>query len=185
MVSMAEALPRVAMQLIASLLLAAGAALAVVAKRPLASVARINELAPEFVGVPLSATGRMTSLSQYTGNVVVLNVWASWCAPCREEMPSLQLLHEEFRKRGLRVVAVSVDEIAGAHEIEVFVRRYGITFDVFHDAEAVTRKRYGVGAIPQTFVIDRRGVLRERVFGAIDWHSEERREQFDRLIGRD
>ncbi|MDX8401481.1 MAG: TlpA disulfide reductase family protein, partial [Mariprofundaceae bacterium] len=97
--------------------------------------------------------GRMHGLPK--GEVVLLNFWATWCPPCREEMPSMAELYRKYAARGLRVLAVSVDrrdaDLAG------FVKEYGLPFEVLHDADNAVSRRYGVFKFPETFLIGRDG----------------------------
>ncbi len=112
--------------------------------------------------------GKMHSLPK--GDVVLLNFWATWCPPCREEMPSMARLHERFADKGLRVVAVSIDQ--NDDDLAGFVREHQLPFEVLHDPEARVSRRYGVFKYPESFLIDRNGVIRHHLVGAVDWTSE-------------
>jgi cytochrome c biogenesis protein CcmG, thiol:disulfide interchange protein DsbE len=122
------------------------------------------------------------TLAQYQGDVVVLNVWATWCGPCRIEMPSLERLYLAFAARGLRVVAISVDDDGHDADIQAFVRQYGLTFDVLHDGSGRLETLYQTGGVPETFVIARDGVIRKRVMGAEDWASRGNETLIARLL---
>lgn len=112
--------------------------------------------------------GKMQSLP--AGEVVLLNFWATWCPPCRKEMPSMVELHDKLAGRGLKIVAVSVDR--DRNDLEGFVREYRLPFQVLHDADADVSRRYGVFRYPETFLIDRQGQVRHHLIGAVDWISE-------------
>jgi len=101
------------------------------------------------------------------GKVVLLNFWATWCPPCRKEMPSMVTLHQKLKDHGLKVVAVSVDQ--SLDDLTGFVREYGIPFEVLHDANTNVSHRYGVFRYPETFLIDRAGKVRYHLIGAVDW----------------
>lgn len=88
-----------------------------------------------------------------TGGPVLLNVWATWCVPCREEMPALQMLHEELALQGLTVVAVSIDGAGGAADIRRFLDDYGITFPIVHDAAERVTRVFRTTGVPETFLI--------------------------------
>ena len=88
-----------------------------------------------------------------TGGPVLLNVWATWCVPCREEMPALQMLHEELGPQGLTVVAVSIDGAGGAADIRRFLNDYGITFPIVHDAAERVTRVFRTTGVPETFLI--------------------------------
>jgi cytochrome c biogenesis protein CcmG/thiol:disulfide interchange protein DsbE len=113
-----------------------------------------REDAPQLELPRLSGQGS-ESLDDYRGQVVVLNFWASWCEPCREESPLLQRWHERLEKRDATVLGVDAfDEIGSAR---AFVDRYGLTYPMLRDGAGETRERFGILGFPETFVIDREG----------------------------
>jgi cytochrome c biogenesis protein CcmG, thiol:disulfide interchange protein DsbE len=113
-----------------------------------------REPAPDLELPLLSGDGE-GSLADYRGQVVVLNFWASWCEPCRDESPLLQRWHERLEKRDATVLGVDAfDEIGHAR---AFVDRYGLTYPMLRDGAGDTRERFGILGFPETFVIDRRG----------------------------
>lgn len=125
---------------------------------------------PAFAGVDLD--GNEVGLHELRGEVVLLNIWATWCYPCRREMPALEELHREWRDLGLRVVAISIDAASASRDVRDFVEEYDLTFDVVHDgAQRVTRAFSTIG-VPETFLIDADGRLVKRWMGRIDPHSE-------------
>ena len=124
---------------------------------------RVGFAAPDF-SLDLLGGGRVT-LSELRGKVVILNLWASWCPPCRAEMPALQRIYESNRLRGLEVLAVNTtfqDSEAGAAE---FAREFGLSFPVLLDRSGEVSRTYLLRALPTTFFIDRGGVIREVVLG--------------------
>ena len=128
--------------------------------------------APAFHAKTLAIPAGDRGLADYHGQVVLLNVWATWCAPCRVEMPSMQRLHERFGPEGLRVVAVSIDDAGAEDAIRDFAREYGLTFEILHDAPGEIRRVYQTTGVPETFVIARDGTIRKKVIGATEWDSE-------------
>ena len=104
------------------------------------------------------------------GQVVLLNFWATWCPPCRQEIPSMVELYKRFAPSGLKVIAVSVDQ--RQKDLSSFVKEYQIPYEVLHDGNAVVSHRYGVFRYPESFLIDRNGVVRRHVVGAVDWLSK-------------
>jgi thiol-disulfide isomerase/thioredoxin len=100
--------------------------------------------------------------------VVLLNVWATWCQPCRVEMPSMERLHRAFAGTDFRIVAVSIDK-EGPEVVEQFVKELGLTFDVLHDQTADIQRIYQTTGVPESFVIDRNGVIIKKVIGAAEW----------------
>lgn len=112
--------------------------------------------------------GKTVMLSQFKGKVVMLNFWATWCPPCREEMPSMEALYRKFNKNpDFIMLAVSIDN--DAETVREFVKKNNYTLPVFHDANKNAGSRYGITGVPDTFLIDRNGIIREKVIGPFDW----------------
>lgn len=107
-------------------------------------------------------------LKDFRGNVVVLNIWAMWCGPCREEMPSIERLYQEFKGRNLVVLTVSVDT-ADTRLVKDFVVKHGYKFPVLHDSRANIMKRFGIRFLPVTFLIDGEGKVIGKAVGPRDW----------------
>jgi cytochrome c biogenesis protein CcmG/thiol:disulfide interchange protein DsbE len=143
----------------------------------------VGSAAPQFKAVTLDGTKRVKTLADYKDKVVLLNVWATWCEPCRVEMPSIEKLHREFGSRGLAVVAVSVDDPGAESHIVDFAKELGLTFEVLHDPEQITKTNYQVTGFPETFVIARDGTIRKKVIGASDWSSDANRALIRELLG--
>ena len=137
----------------------------------------VGTAAPDFAATTMD--GRPIRLSALRGEVVLLNIWATWCPPCREEMPSMQRLHEALAAEGLRVVAVSIDAAPGAldlsgnrgGDVEAFVREMGLTFEVWRDPEGGIQRTYRTTGVPESFVIGRDGTIIKKVIGATEWDS--------------
>lgn len=138
--------------------------------------------APDFQAKDL-ASGRTRTLADYKGQVVLLNVWATWCPPCRAEMPSMERLYDTYRTRGLRVVAVSIDDYVAEDSIVAYARNLGITFDVLHDPRHAIERSYKTTGYPESFVIDRGGVIRKKWISAADWSSGGNRALIEELLG--
>ncbi|MSP12051.1 MAG: TlpA family protein disulfide reductase [Chloroflexi bacterium] len=112
-----------------------------------------------------SATLQPITLSRLRGQVVIVNLWASWCAPCRAEMPALEKIYRSNKSRGLEILAVNATNQDKEQTAAAFARSMGITFPVLLDRTGEVGNRYLLRALPSTFFIDRRGVIREVVFG--------------------
>jgi thiol-disulfide isomerase/thioredoxin len=126
-------------------------------------------------------TGRSIDLKALRGRVVVLNFWATWCDPCKEEMPTLQRLRDRLSGRPLEVLTVNYGEFRD--KIATYVERQGITLPVLLDTQKDAAKGWGVGGLPMTFVIDARGRIRYSVYGELDWSDEKAARLVENLIG--
>ncbi|NIO06787.1 MAG: redoxin domain-containing protein [Deltaproteobacteria bacterium] len=126
-------------------------------------------------------TGNVVSLSQLRGKVVLLNFWATWCGPCRVEMPMMEQLYRTLPRQEFEILAVSTDP-QGAVVTRPFQEDVGLTFPILHDPDMRTGLTYGARSLPMTFMVDRRGIVRQKIFGARDWHSPEARDLIQRLM---
>ena len=145
-----------------------------------AAVARGEKpMAPGFTLSRLDEEGDLT-LSSLRGKAVVLNFWASWCIPCKEEAPFLDQVWRGYRDRGLVVVGVDANDFRS--DARSFMRRYGLTFPVVYDGPGKTLGRYGVTGFPETFVLDRQGRVVDAFIGAIN--SDEDRARLRAAIER-
>lgn len=135
----------------------------------------VGSNAPGFTALtmPSATEGHRVAktLSSYRGEVVLLNIWATWCVPCRTEMPSIQALHQSMGPKGLKVVAVSVDRAGAENEIESFAKELGLTFEILHDSTMAIRTLYRTTGVPETFLIARDGTIRRKWIGPEDWNS--------------
>jgi cytochrome c-type biogenesis protein len=111
--------------------------------------------------------GDTVSLESLRGEVVLMNLWATWCAPCRAETPYLQSVFEERRDEGFRIVGVSMDTGNAADQVAMFVDEYEVTYTILHDGQMRGMELYQVLGLPATFLIDREGVLRWMRYGPI------------------
>lgn len=142
----------------------------------------VGTQAPPFTALTLDTPARPRSLADYKGQVVLVNVWATWCAPCRAEMPSIEQLYKEYAPKGLKVVAVSIDDPGSDHAIRSFAKQLGLTFDILHDTAGTIEHTYQTTGVPETVVIGRDGIIRKKVAGATDWSSEANRRLIDDLL---
>ncbi len=129
-----------------------------------------GDAAPDFTLESIS--GNKVRLSELRGKVVLVNFWASWCPPCREEIPSLFSLNAALTGKNFRMLAVAIDE-GGRETIENFFRKTGVSLPALFDPGGLAGKRYGITGVPETFIIDKRGVIRKKVVGPIDWADPE------------
>lgn len=139
----------------------------------------IGYTAPDFALNDLG--GATVRLSDYRGRVVLLNFWATWCGPCRIEMPALQALEEDYAERGLRVVSVAGD-FEGARRVAPFVAEMGVHFPALLDADGRVQDQYLVRMLPTTLILDRQGTVVYKFVGFFDWNRQEYRERIERLL---
>ena len=126
---------------------------------------RVGEPAREYIAATLD--GDTVALSGLQGRVVLLNLWATWCTPCRMETPYLQSIFEEYADRGFEIVGISMDTGDAADQVAMFVEEYGVTYTILHDPKMTGMELYQVLGLPATFLIDREGVLRWMRYGPI------------------
>jgi cytochrome c biogenesis protein CcmG, thiol:disulfide interchange protein DsbE len=129
---------------------------------------RIGSNAPDFT---VQDTQNKITLSQFRGQVVVLNFWATWCPPCVEEMPSLVEMQRRLKTKGVTVVAVSMDVDENAYKR--FLKDHGVNLLTVRDPDQKSNALYGTFKFPETYIIDRNGVMRRKFIGAVDWTEPE------------
>ena len=149
--------------------------------KPEKSSVREGLIAPDFTFPDLD--GRKVSLYDYRGRVVFINIWATWCPPCVEEMPSIEKLYNRFKGDQFQILAVSIDS-KGREAVVPFMKKFNLTFPVLLDPEGKIRKRYGLTGVPESFVIDREGIVVKKVIGPIDWAGPEVIRFFQDLINK-
>lgn len=135
-------------------------------------------LAPDFTLEDLS--GKRIGLKSLRGKVVFLNFWATWCIPCRQEMPTMEKLHREFKEHGLEVVAVNFRE--AKKEVRKFFDELGLTFTALLDKEGKVSEEYGAWSIPLSYFINRKGEFVGKVIGYREWDNKEARAFFKGLL---
>lgn len=141
--------------------------------------------APDFKVATLDSVPGSKSLKDYRGQVLLINIWATWCAPCRVEMPAIESLHRAYASKGLKVIAISADDPGTDAQIRDFVKQYGLTFEVLHDTggqEGKVSKDYQTSGYPETVIVGRDGIIRKKLLGAHNWNSPENRALIERLL---
>ena len=129
---------------------------------------RIGSTAPDFT---VQDSDRKVTLSEYRGQVVVLNFWATWCPPCVQEMPSLIQMQQRMREKGVVVVAVSIDVDEAAYHR--FLKTYQVNLLTVRDPDQKSPSLYGTHGWPETHIIDRTGMIRRKFIGPVEWNSPE------------
>jgi len=167
-------------------LLRAGAGLGLSSLAPLAALATGNDsqVWPAGQSAPALRTtdvaGRPVQLADHRGKLLLLNFWATWCAPCRVEMPSLARLPELFGEDRVVVVGLNVKE--GPRAVSLFLQRTGVQMPVWMDPQGEITRAWGVSVYPTTFILDRQGRMRQRIRGEVDWSASEPLAWLDRWM---
>ena len=127
---------------------------------------QIGKVAPDFT---VSDGANSVHLAKYRGKIVLLNFWASWCAPCVQETPALVALHHD--RPDLAILAVSIDDDPEAYHR--FLKRFNVDLTTVRDPDQRVAKLYGTDGWPETYIIDRKGIIRRKVVGDPDWSNPE------------
>jgi peroxiredoxin len=147
--------------------------------RPQMNLLEVGSRAPDFHAVDL-ATGRATTLADYKGKVILLNIWATWCQPCRVEMPAIERLHKTLGGTDFQIVSVSIDA-DGDSVVSAFARDLGLTFQILHNQSGDIQQIYQTTGVPESFVIDREGIFVKKVIGAAEWDGPVNETLIERL----
>ena len=138
--------------------------------------------APNFTLPGLN--GKMVSLADYKGKVVFLNIWATWCPPCVEEMPSMEKLYQALNNEDFEILAVSIDE-TGAQDVLPFMKKHKLSFPTLTDPKGTIKGLYQTTGVPESFIIDKDGLIVEKIIGPRDWAIPDAIRFFRNLIRRD
>ncbi len=152
---------------VAVALFAAGVAAFALIRAPSGPSLRSGSAAPEFA-LPV-AGGAEVTLASLRGRVVFVNFWATWCAPCREEAPSLERLYRALHAEGFELLGISIDAGGDDAAVDAFTREFGLTFPIPRDAHRRVYGAYRASGVPETFLLGRDGRVLERFVGPQDW----------------
>lgn len=141
----------------------------------------VNHRTPEYRVARLVGGDSIGIRGANAGHVTLINIWATWCGPCIKEMPSLERVYQAYRDRGFRVAAVSIDTDMPA-TVLVFAQRLGLSFDLLHDRSMEIQTVYMTIGTPESFLIDKRGIITYIALGAETWDSPENRQRIERLL---
>ncbi len=141
----------------------------------------VGSVAPDFTATNLASNEPVSFTEAYEGQVTLVNIWATWCEPCKEEIPALQELYETMGPRGLKIAAVSIDE-AGPEVVREFMAGFGVTFDVLHDPAGTIQQTYRTTGVPESFLVGRDGRIMRIVYGDHPWASDANRRIVEQLL---
>jgi cytochrome c biogenesis protein CcmG, thiol:disulfide interchange protein DsbE len=149
-----------------------------------------DQLFPVFVGSPVPdfrakelSTPKYKTLADYKGQVMLVNIWATWCEPCRVEIPSLERLQRAYGPKGLKIVAVSIDDYVSEDSIRRYADNFGVTFEILHDPTHAIERAFQTTGYPETFVVGTDGTIRKKIIGPDDWSSLGNRALVAQLLG--
>jgi cytochrome c biogenesis protein CcmG/thiol:disulfide interchange protein DsbE len=148
--------------------------------REVAPVA-VGASAPDFRAIDLATGDSVTFREKYKGKVTLVNIWATWCVPCKVEMPAMERAYHDLAPRGFTIAAVSVDE-GPADDVRRFGSDLDLSFDLLQDRSGAIQQTYQTTGVPESFLLNREGVIVKRVIGAHDWDSEANRALIERLL---
>ena len=157
-------------------------AFALVKFAPVPEGVEVGRRAPDFKALDI-ATGDTVSFRQkYGGQVTLVNIWATWCPPCREEMPAMQKLYDALKDKGFRIAAVSIDE-GSLKDVTAFTSSLGLTFDILHDKSGKIETIYQTTGYPESFLIDKNGIIVRKQIGEHPWSSPANQRIVAELLG--
>jgi peroxiredoxin len=142
---------------------------------------RIGSEAPDFEAVDIASGDTISFREEYGGDVTLVNVWATWCDPCKEEIPALDSMYRQLAPRGFRIAAVSVDT-DDSSRVREFIEHYNVAFDVLHDQRGRIQQVFQTTGVPESFLIDRSGRILRIVYGAHPWTSGANRRIVEELL---
>jgi thiol-disulfide isomerase/thioredoxin len=142
----------------------------------------VGSRAPQFHSVDL-ATGDSVGIDHFKGQVVLINIWATWCEPCRVEMPSIQRLYQQLGPQGLKIASVSID-VSDPSVVRRFAQEYGLTFPILQNRTRSIERIYQTTGVPETFVVNRDGIIVKKIAMAHSWDSPVDQDLIKRLLAR-
>lgn len=151
---------------------------------PIPEGAEVGNRAPDFRAVDLASGDTVSFRERYDGHVTLVNIWATWCAPCRAEMPAMQGLYDLLKDRGFRIAAVSIDE-GSAQDVMAFANELNLTFDILHDKSGRIEQIYRTTGVPESFLVDRNGTIIRKQLGEHPWNSPANQRIVAQLLGVD
>ena len=159
-------------------------AIALVQYGPVVEGVQVGKTAPDYAAVRLTTQDSVWLHQATRGQVTLVNIWATWCIPCRAEMPAMEALYKELGPKGLRIMAVSIDQEGGG-DVAEFVRDLGLTFDILLDQSGGIQRVYQTTGVPESFLLDKKGVIVKKIIGEHPWGSPSNRRLVSELLGGD
>ena len=142
----------------------------------------VGSRAPDFRAVNLKSGDTISFTRKYRGKVVLVNLWATWCLPCRKEMPAMERLYQELGPKGFEIAAVSVDQ-GDTQVVLDFAKEFQLTFDILHDGDGTVQQAFQTVMFPESFLVDRDGQVVKKAIGEHPWSSAANRRIVAQLLG--
>lgn len=142
----------------------------------------VGKRAPNFTAVDIQRGDSVSLHKAIDGQVTLLNIWATYCIPCRAEMPAMEQLYKELGPKGLRIIAISIDE-GSTEDVQQFVKEYGLTFDILQDKSGDIQRVFQTTGVPESYLLDKKGVIVKRVIGEHPWSSPTNQRLVADLLG--
>jgi peroxiredoxin len=157
-------------------------AFALVKFAPVPEGVEVGRRAPDFRALDLASGDTISFREKYGGRVTLVNIWATWCVPCRQEMPAMQKLYEALKDKGFRIAAVSIDE-GSLKDVTAFATELGLTFDILHDKSGRIETAYQTTGYPESFLVDKNGIIVRKQIGEHPWGSPANQRIVAELLG--
>lgn len=141
----------------------------------------VGARAPDFRAIDLATGDSVSFREHYEGAVTLVNIWATWCIPCRVEMPAMERVYRDLAPRGFRIAAISIDE-GSPEDVRAFGRELDLSFDMLQDRSTAVQQTYQTTGVPESFLINHDGIIVKRIIGAHDWSSPVNRALVERLL---
>lgn len=141
----------------------------------------VGARAPDFRAINLATGDTVSFREHYDGAVTLVNIWATWCIPCRVEMPAMERVYRDLAPRGFKIAAISIDE-GSPEDVRAFGQELGLSFDMLQDRSTAVQQTYQTTGVPESFLVNREGIIVKRIIGAHDWSSPVNRALVERLL---
>lgn len=141
----------------------------------------VGAKAPDFRAIDLATGDSVSFREHYKGAVTLVNIWATWCLPCRVEMPAMERVYQELAPRGFKIAAVSIDE-GSPDDVRAFGQKLALSFDLLQDRSTAVQQIFQTTGVPESFLINKEGIIVKRMIGAHDWNSPVNRALVERLL---
>jgi cytochrome c biogenesis protein CcmG, thiol:disulfide interchange protein DsbE len=156
-------------------------ALALTKFGPDIELVEVGSRAPNFRAIDLATGDSVSFREHYEGAVTLVNIWATWCIPCRVEMPGMDSVYQALAPRGFKIAAVSIDE-GSPEEVRAFAQELGISFDLLQDRQGVVQQLYQTTGVPESFLVNKDGIIVKRLIGEHAWNSPANRNLIETLL---